>query len=354
MPPSAESRPVDKPPFEKRLFRTLVAGALQRMERELVEVKSIRILADCPWQPGKRLRPITFFLAYLAERLEHESRPQVGAREIQLAASLELMHEASLVHDDLVDRSTVRRGQPTLQVDHGAAMALILGDYMVFRALKLALDGAQSMRDVQLAQQMADTGLAIAHGEVDQLHSYMERRGDPRRLTLEDYFDVIAKKTAAFFAGCAEGGAALAGADENRRQCYRDFGMAMGMVFQMVDDLVDVMGDPDKAMKSLFSNLEEGTVTLPMIHAYTLHPEHPALDKMARGVDLDAAEQAGLYELLATDGVIEHSRRSLDEHRKLASDALRKLPPSLYREALADLLEFISVGPWGGLEGRLQ
>ncbi|MEM8998430.1 MAG: polyprenyl synthetase family protein [Acidobacteriota bacterium] len=341
-------------PFEARLFRTVVDKALREMERELIEVKSIRILADCPWKPGKRLRPITFFLAYLAERLERQDRPRLGPREIRLAASLELMHEASLVHDDLVDRSTVRRGQPTLQVDHGAAMALIVGDYMVFRALKLALDGAESMRDVRLAQQMADTGLAIAHGEVDQLQSYMERRGDPRRLTLDDYFDVIAKKTAAFFAGCAEGGAALAGADGPRRQAYRDFGMAMGMVFQMVDDLVDVMGDPDKAMKSLYSNLEEGTVTLPMIHAYTLHPEHPALGKMARGEDLDADEQAGLYALLATEGVLDRCRASLRERRREAVEALHQLPPSLFREALGDLLDFVSVGPWGGLEASLS
>ncbi|MEO1084840.1 MAG: polyprenyl synthetase family protein [Acidobacteriota bacterium] len=341
-------------PFEARLFRTIVDAALRDMERELIEVKSIRILADCPWKPGKRLRPITFFLAYLAERLERDPKPRLKSREIRLAAALELMHEASLVHDDLVDRSTVRRGQPTLQVDHGAAMALIVGDYMVFRALKLALDGAESMRDVRLAQQMADTGLAIAHGEVDQLQSYMERRGDPRRLTLDDYFDVIAKKTAAFFAGCAEGGAALAGADGTRREAFRDFGMSMGMVFQMVDDLVDVMGDPAKAMKSLYSNLEEGTVTLPMIHAYTLYPDDPALAKMARGDDLDADEQAGLYALLATDVVMERSRRSLAEHRAQAYDALRRLPPSLFREALGDLLDFVCAGPWGGLEQRLS
>ncbi|MEO1366329.1 MAG: polyprenyl synthetase family protein, partial [Acidobacteriota bacterium] len=92
-------------PFEARLFRTVVDAALRDMERELIEVKSIRILADCPWKPGKRLRPITFFLAYLAERLEREDRPRLKSREIRLAASLELMHEASLVHDDLVDRS---------------------------------------------------------------------------------------------------------------------------------------------------------------------------------------------------------------------------------------------------------
>lgn len=340
--------------FSSRLCRTLVADQLLDMEYELLAVKSIRILADHPWIPGKRLRPITFLLALLSQLILRTSEPKLGRREVRLAAAIELLHEASLVHDDLVDRSTVRRGIPTIQMQNGAALALIVGDYMVFRALKLALESAESERDIRLAQQLANTGLEIAHGEVDQLDSYLNRHHDPERMSMDHYLGVIGKKTASFFAGCCEGGAALAGADEAIRTIYREFGMNMGTTFQMVDDLMDILGDPAKAMKSLQNNIAEGTITLPMIHARDLDPEDPTLLKIAVMDELVESEQHELYERLAEPEILARCRATMDEYAGRTQEALGHIPPSIYREGLGDLMDFILQCPWGGLEGKLK
>jgi len=340
--------------FSSRLCRTLVDDLLLEMEYELLGVKSIRILADHPWIPGKRLRPITFLLAVLSQQIHQTSEPKLGRREVRLAAAIELLHEASLVHDDLVDRGTVRRGMPTIQMKNGAALALIVGDYMVFRALKLALDSAENGRDIGLAQQLANTGLEIAHGEVDQLDCYLNRRHDPERMSMSHYLGVIGKKTASFFGGCSEGGAALGGADEGTRAIYRDFGMNLGMVFQMVDDLMDILGDQSKAMKSLRNNIAEGTITLPMIHARDVDPIDPILVKIAVMDELDDREQHELYERLAEPEILARCQATMDEYTGRALEALGRIQPSIYREGLGDLMDYIQQCPWGGLEGKLK
>jgi len=343
----------DRGDFQNRLCRTLVADLLREVEGELFEVKSIRFLADHPWAPGKRLRPITFLLAYLSVEAEKTGVPSVNGRESRLAAAIELMHEASLVHDDIVDRSLLRRGKPTLQVVNGDGLAILIGDYMVFRGLKLVLDAARSREDIMLAQELADTGLAIAHGEADQLDAYLNRRSVEERMSMEMYVQVIGKKTAAFFAGCAEGGAALAGAAQQLRQAYRSFGMNMGLVFQMADDLMDIIGEPKKAQKSLRSNLNEGTVTLPMIHAYALDPANAELGKLARAEKLSRSERTSLQRLLASDPVIERSAATMDGYAAKATDDLKQLPANIFRAGLYDLLDYVRYCSWGGLDTRL-
>lgn len=163
--------------FRSRLFFTLVEDLLAQAEFELVEVKSVRFLADYPWTPGKRLRPITFLLSNFSVRLERGVSLESNGRESRLAAAIELLHEASLVHDDLVDGSSLRRGAPAMHMMNGQGLALLIGDYMVFRGLKLILDAAESRDDIVLAKELANTGLAIAQGEADQLDRYLRQSG---------------------------------------------------------------------------------------------------------------------------------------------------------------------------------
>jgi octaprenyl-diphosphate synthase len=337
-------------PFRARLCRTLVDDVLREVECELLAAKSVRFLAHFPWVPGKRLRPITF----LSIAVEKTPAPSVNGRESRLAAAIELLHEASLVHDDLVDRSTVRRGKPTMQMINGDGLALLIGDYMVFRGMKLVLDAALTREDILLAQELANTGLSIAQGEVDQLDLYLNKRDWGHRMSMTAYLDVIAKKTAAFFAGCAEAGAALAGATPAMRETYRSFGTHMGLAFQMVDDLMDVAGDAEKALKTLKNNLNEGTVTLPMIHAHEMFPDNAQLAKLSRGDRLNRPEQTRLHRVLATDGVLERSRHTLDEQVEKAKDVLSAMPANIYRAGLDDLLDYVRHGSWGGLEERLS
>lgn len=340
--------------FRARLCFTLVADLLREAEGHLVDAKSVRFLCDYPWVAGKRLRPIAFLLSTLSVKLDRFGQVSPDGRESRLAAAIELLHEASLVHDDLVDRAAVRRGVPTVQMDNGQGLALLIGDYMVFRGLKLVLDAAESREDILLAQELANTGLQIAHGEADQLDRYLRRIGWDERMSLANYLDVIAKKTAAFFAGCCEAGAALAGAPPALRQLYREFGMNLGLYFQILDDLMDVVGDEAVARKSLRNNLAEGTVTLPMIHAWALHPRSPLLRKLAAADALDEAEQAALYRRLGARAVVDRCLETAAGFHDEARARLRAMPANIYRAGLADLLDYIRGCPWGGLPGPPQ
>lgn len=337
-------------PFRDRLCCSLVADVLRSLEIELLEIKSVRFLCDYPWAPGKRLRPITFLLSNLNVRLERFGQISANGRESRLAAAIEMLHEASLVHDDLVDRSEVRRGVPTVQMKNGEGLALLIGDYMVFRGLKLVLDAAESRDDIVLAQQLANTGLEIAHGEADQLDRYLRRSGWQDRMSMENYLEVIAKKTAAFFAGCAEGGAAMAGASPALRKVYRNFGMDMGIFFQMTDDLMDVIGDAGVAQKSLRSNLMEGTVTLPMIHAWELYPGDEGLESLAAGRALNRPMQTALYRRLAGADVLARCEQTMERYLDSAKKGLAQMPVNIYRTGLADLLDYVQHCPWGGLD----
>lgn len=342
------------PEHQSRLFYTLVEQNLRQVELELAAVKTVRFLCDYPWTPGKRLRPITFLLAHFSVRIEKDMQWNVDGRESRLAAAIELMHEASLVHDDLVDRSSVRRGVPTMQMQNGEGMALLIGDYMVFRGLKLVLDTAESRQDILLAQELANTGLDIAQGEADQLGRFLHRHDPHVRMSRDNYLEVIAKKTAVFFAGCAEGGAALAGAPVPLRKVYREFGMNMGLYFQMADDLMDIAGDPKLARKNLHSNASEGTVTLPMIHAWELFPDHPALQALAESKPVTGRQQTALYRKLASEPVLEKCRETMSEYFAKAEQCLSQMPLNIYRFGLADLLDYVRNCPWGGLEASIS
>lgn len=278
----------------------------------------------------------------------------INKRESRLAAAIELLHEASLVHDDLVDRSEVRRGIPTMQMVNGEGMALLIGDYMVFRGLKLILDAAESRNDIVLAQELANIGLNIAHGEIDQLDRYLNRQDFHERMSMDNYLGVIAKKTAAFFAGCAEAGAALAGANSNGRKIYREFGMNMGIVFQIVDDLMDVIGDVKIARKSLRNNLSEGTITLPMIHAQRLYSNDQALCRLANGETLDRQAQDALYRRLSDGRVLSLCEETMDRYAKRAETCLQQMPNNIYRMGLSDLLGYVKECPWGGLGNKVN
>jgi octaprenyl-diphosphate synthase len=334
-------------PFESRLCYSLVADVLDQVESQLRTIKMVRFMADYPWPRGKRLRPILFLLANLSIRVERTAHLSVNGRESRLAAAIELLHEASLVHDDLVDRSDVRRGVPSMQMARGDGMALLIGDYLVFRGLKLVLDSTNSREELALAQELANTGLEIAHGEADQLARYLSPQGPEERMSMENYLDIIARKTAMFFAGCAEAGAALAVAEHDLRRVYRDFGMSLGLLFQMTDDLIDIAGDPVAARKSLRSNVAEGTVTLPMIHAWRLHSDHAAVRAFAESRPLSARHESALHRLLAGEEVIAASRETMKPHREAAAAALARMPNNIFRYGLADLLAYVEECSWG-------
>lgn len=337
--------------FRARLCHTLVKDWLAQIEFELLGVKSVSALAGHPWASGKRLRPITFLLSYLSSCVHLGKSTALDAREVRLGAAIELMHEASLVHDDLVDRSSLRRGAPTVHMTNGAGRALLMGDYMVFRALKMALDSVKTENEIRLAQELADTGLGVAHGELEQLDAFLNAPDPSVRMSEGKYLDVIGKKTAMFFAGCAEGGAALAGADQRTRELYHRFGLTMGIAFQVIDDMIDVFGDSETANKTLANNLTELTVTLPFIVAYELFPQDEGLSNLALAKELTEQARARTLGLFASEELRAKCALTLQRYVADAEAALSALPGNAFTMGLGDLLDYVREGSWGGLDG---
>jgi len=319
----------------RRPSHVLVADQLEEMELVLQAVKCAQGLGGHVLAPGKRVRPMVFLLSYMSVR-GWRPRPRGGdAAAIRLAAAIELLHEASLVHDDLIDRSCTRRGRPTVHAVHGDARALLIGDLMLLHGVKLVVDAGTSKREITVGRTLAEAGIEMVGGELDQL-----ARGDGvRSMAMADYLAVITRKTARFFAACAEAGAAVGGASPRLTAAYRDFGQSLGVAFQLADDIIDATGDPDVAHKSLRNDAGAGTVTLPMIHAHRLTTRHPAIAKLAAGDPLQPADQDALYQLLATEAVRRECLVTMEHHVAMAEARLQRLAPSVYRHGLNDVLE---------------
>ena len=336
--------------FHSRLCYSLVADIIAQVERELIELKALRFLQNVPYKQGKRLRPLIFLLSNLSIRAAHNQSLNTSGREASLACAIELLHEASLIHDDIVDKSDLRRGTPTLQMSQGEGLSLLIGDYMIFQSLKLILDSAESREDIILAREFMETGLNIAQGEAEQLDRYLNRNSVENRMNIETYIDIIAKKTAAFFAGCAEAGTALANAHRDVRNVYREFGMNLGLVFQMMDDVMDIIGDERLAKKSLNNNMNEGTVTLPTIHAWQHYPANVSLKKLSECVPISTDEQHELQGILCSYEVISSCKETIKKYVDKTEDYLSMMPKNIYTLGLFDLFDYVKNFPWGGMK----
>nr|MDQ3957609.1 polyprenyl synthetase family protein [Actinomycetota bacterium] len=205
---------------------------------------------------GKRLRPALVMMASRAG--------EAGRRSTALAAAaIELVHLATLYHDDVIDETETRRGVPTAHSKWGTDVAVLAGDYLFASGSSL---GAQAGGEVPgiLARAIAE----VCEGQIAET----ETAGDPLR-PVEDFLDTIAKKTGALFRASCDLGAATSGAPEDRREALTDFGLHLGLAFQMVDDLLDLVGDPRVTGKTPGTDLREGVYTLPVLVACRARPE---------------------------------------------------------------------------------
>jgi geranylgeranyl pyrophosphate synthase len=345
-----ENNNIQDASFRSRLCYSLVAEVMDQVERELLEVKTIQFLQHFTWSHGKRLRPIVFLLSNFSMRAYCSRSLVINKRESRFASAIELLHEASLIHDDLVDKSELRRGNPTLQMTHGEGLSLLVGDYMIFQSLKLILDAAESKQDILLARELADTGIHIAHGEAEQLERYLHQRDTHERMNINNYIGIIAKKTAAFFAGCAEAGAAIGGGEVEMRSIFRDFGMNLGLLFQMQDDMMDIYGNEKSAQKSLKNNISEGTMTLPLIHAWQIYSEDEIIQKLVKLELLNSDELKYLYQLLSDQKIISACKNTIFTYQEKAAAQLSLMPKNIYTLGLADIFEYIKQFSWGGMQ----
>lgn len=273
---------------------------------------------------GKRLRPTCVALA---------ARLGTGfdARARELAVAVELVHSATLLHDDVVDLGETRRGAPTSRMIFGNAVSIFAGDWLLVDAMKrvrtVGLDG--------LLERLLDVIEEMILAESHQL----ERRG--RLDTTEaQWFAIAQGKTAALFRWAMYAGARCGGLDEAQCAVLERYGADLGVAFQASDDLLDLTGDPDRTGKALFSDLREGKLTYPIILALERDPSlAPALEEIVRA-DLPSPERC--RELLAAierTGGLEDGRRLALEHAERAKRGIAGLPPSRARDALATVAD---------------
>lgn len=267
---------------------------------------------------GKRLRPMLLLLA--ARALGHE-----GADARQLAAVVEFIHTATLLHDDVVDESDLRRGRKTANAVFGNAASVLVGDFLYSRSFQLMVE----LERVEVMKILADTTNAIAEGEVLQLlHIRNPDTDEPA------YLKVIERKTAVLFAAATRLGALLAGSDAAVQQKLHDYGMALGYAFQIADDVLDYSADESALGKHLGDDLAEGKATLPLIHAIQ-HADAATRERL-RGIvqegDVDAMPE--VLAAIAATGGIEYSRKRAEDYADASERALEGLGDN---EALAAL-----------------
>jgi octaprenyl-diphosphate synthase len=270
---------------------------------------------------GKRIRPLLVLLFSGALGF-------TGRERFDLAATVEFIHTATLLHDDVVDESVLRRGRKTANALFGNAASVLVGDFVYSRAFQMMV----SVNRMRVLEVLADATNVIAEGEVLQLMNMH----DPD-VTVEAYLRVIRYKTAKLFEASARLGAVLAEADPATEEACADYGRSLGTAFQLIDDLLDYSGDTASLGKTVGDDLREGKPTLPLLIAMErASPEDRAL--VRRAIEHGAASQ--LEEILAIvrqTGALEATRQAARQEADQAAARIERLGPSAYRDALLDL-----------------
>jgi octaprenyl-diphosphate synthase len=308
----------------------LVADDLEVMNQEIIDrLRSEVVLINQMGQyivgaGGKRLRPLVLLLA--ARHFQCDP----GAA-IRLAAVIEFIHTATLLHDDVVDESALRRGRETANEVWGNAASVLVGDFLYSRSFQMMVE-AGSMRVMEI---LADTTNTIAEGEVMQLlncHS--------PDVTEAQYLRTIQCKTARLFESATRIPAVLADAPAPLENDLAAYGLHLGTAFQLVDDMLDYSGASEAVGKNLGDDLAEGKPTLPVIHALTqgTPAERKRLREVIRTGDRHAI--AEVVAIIETTGSLTYTSTRARDHASRAQQALASLPESPYRRALFDLADF--------------
>lgn len=274
---------------------------------------------------GKQIRPILILLcARMMGNISHTT--------ILSAVAIELMHNASLIHDDVIDTSLYRRGHPTINALEDNRLAVLMGDYFVSCALKCGVE----TNNMHIISAMGRLGQELAHGEINQIDN--ARR---HRLSEEAYFEVIRRKTASLFRTCMFVGAISVGTDEETRSKLENIGELLGLCFQIKDDIFDYY-DSNVIGKPTGNDLREGKITLPLLYAIT-HNNDAENERMRALLDNDSLDSNAVETLIdyaKRMGGIEYAQERMLQLRNEAVASLETLPDSPARQALIELLDY--------------
>ena len=270
---------------------------------------------------GKRLRPALLLL--VSGALDYK-----GAQRHNLAAVVEFIHTATLLHDDVVDESTLRRGRATANESFGNPASVLVGDFLYSRAFQMMV----STDNLRVMQVLADATNVIAEGEVQQLMNTHDASLDEA-----GYLNVIRSKTAKLFEASARLAAILAGSTPEIEQACADYGKALGTAFQVIDDVLDYDGDTQEMGKNLGDDLREGKMTLPVIWALRLgQPEEQALIRQAIEQG-DTTHLDTIAGVIRRTGALERARAAAEAEAQRAIDAASGLAPNRYQQGLLQL-----------------
>ena len=273
---------------------------------------------------GKRIRPVLVLLVANAYGYK-------GTHHHELAAVVEFIHTATLLHDDVVDESSLRRGRKTANALFGNAASVLVGDFVYSRAFQMMV----SVKNMRVMQILADATNVIAEGEVLQLLNMH----DPD-VTEERYLQVIRSKTAKLFEAAAQLGALIAGASDGDIEAAAEYGRSIGTAFQLVDDVLDYSGNASDIGKNVGDDLREGKPTLPLI--YLMQNGTPTQRELVRAC-IENGDEQHFDEILAaitSSGALEYTMQAAEKAAARAANAISSTPDSLFKDSLLQLCAF--------------
>jgi geranylgeranyl pyrophosphate synthase len=326
---------IQRVPVQRTDVFGMMRADLERVDARVLEVAHVNypaasaLVSDIVKAGGKRLRPLVLLLSGRAFDYE----PAFG-RLVTAAAGVELLHTASLIHDDTVDRSALRRGKPTLNSVLSTGATILIGDFLFAQSAMLAA----ATDNVRVVSIFASTLGDICDGQLREM--FQGHRLDQSR---EDYDARIYGKTASLFAGAAEMGSVLGNASESHVEAMRQFGSNIGMAFQIVDDLLDVTGGTKELGKPAGNDLRQGTVTLPtMIYAAALQPDSAEWHRLGRVVSGTTTDDEfdQTVDAIRDSKAVAQTFTVAEEFVDRAKACLADLPDEETKEMLSEVADF--------------
>lgn len=318
-------------------FRSVIQTEFKQFEAVFAEILQSdnpllsEVLDYVYTKRGKQLRPIMVLLSAGLCR-------GITDKTIQTAVSLELMHTASLMHDDVVDDTPIRRGDKAIHEKWNNKIAILVGDFMLSKSIELL----SSVRNTTILNIVSNMCASLTSGELLQLHA-----GESMWINEEQYLQVIKHKTAHLFSACSEAGAVSAGATNRQQNAMRQFGMYLGLCFQLKDDVFDY-SDIEDLGKPTMNDLRDGKATIPIIKSLQRATKEEAnqikelaesLANDSQHIDTFEAEQEIRSFVLRYDG-IRYAHQLMEKYRKKAIDTLKIFPDNKYKESLIGLLDY--------------
>jgi len=318
--------------FTAKEFFDLLRDDLAAIEREFGRdtVSSVRAITDIGEHlragGGKRIRPALLLLC--AKLFPHDERSAV-----RLGAVVEIIHTATLVHDDIIDEAKIRRGRPAANTQWGNAKCVLAGDWLYMQAFKVAVQE----RNFRVLDVLIDLTQQMVEGELLQ----MEKLG--KCISLEEHFDLIFRKTACLFAVSMRLGAILGKSSEEEEERLADYGRNLGLAFQIVDDALDLTASEQVLGKPVASDLREGKVTMAVIHALErcTPAERRLVEKVLEERAFESVSHEQILEILKRYGSIEYAYEAAARHADTASRAICSFPDSEIKRALLFAPEFV-------------